>query len=74
MRLQLFQHLPILRLPYAGRGGRGVRGGEQGEGHCLEWGCLRAGGSWKHGGVEDALSYSLAALTTLVDNILETSY
>ena len=50
----------------------GVGGGEQGEGHCLEWGCLRAGGSWKRGGVEDALSYSLAALTTLMGNILET--
>ena len=57
-----------------GKGVLGVGGGEQGEGHCLEWGCLRAGGSWKRGGVEDALSYRLAALTTLVDNILETSY
>ena len=74
MRFQLFQHLPILRLLYAGSGGLGGRGGEQGEGHCLEWDCLRAGGSWKHCGVEDALSYSLAALTTLVGNILETSY
>ena len=55
-----------------GKGVLGVGGGEQGEGHCLEWGCLRAGGSWKRGGVEDALSYSLAALTTLMGNILET--
>lgn len=47
-------------------------GGEGREGHHLEWGCSRAGGSWKHGGVEGAVSHSLAALTTFVGKILET--
>lgn len=50
-------------------------GGEQGEGHCSWRLPCQAGGSWKHRGVEDALSYSLAALTTLVGDISqETSY
>lgn len=48
--------------------------GEGREGHHLEWGCFRAGGSWKRGDVEGAVSYSLEALTTLMGNILETWY